>query len=116
VFNQAFNVGRSEHNYRISDLATIVADVVPNARVQYAEGAGPDTRSYRVNFSRIARTFPDFAPEWDARRGAEDLYETFRRSNLTLEEFEGPRYQRISHLESLLTDAVLEADLRRRVA
>lgn len=116
VFNQAFNVGRTEHNYRISDLATIVADVVPNARVQYAEGAGPDTRSYRVNFSRIVRTFPDFAPEWDARRGAEDLYETFRRSNLTLEEFEGPRYQRISHLESLLASAVLDADFRRRAA
>lgn len=112
VFNQAFNVGRTEHNYRISDIAAIVAEVVPNCRVEYASDAGPDTRSYRVNFAKIAAALPGFKPEWDAHAGAEELYSAYRSSGLTLEEFEGPRYQRISHLKMLLAEGILAPDLR----
>ncbi len=90
VFNEAFNVGCTEHNYRIRDIAEIVADVVPGCSVEIAPDAGPDTRSYRVDFAKIARVFPAFKPEWDARRGAEQLYAAYRQSGLTLEEFEGP--------------------------
>jgi len=116
VRNQAFNVGNSEHNYRIRDLAQIVADVVPGCRLEFAPDAGPDTRSYRVSFAKIARTLPDFKPQWDARRGAEQLYEAYSKSGLTLEEFEGPRYQRISHVKKLMADGILGPDLRHRPA
>jgi nucleoside-diphosphate-sugar epimerase len=113
VFNQAFNVGSTEHNYRIRDLAQIVAEIVPDCRLQLAPDAGPDKRSYRVNFAKIAERLPAFKPQWDARKGAEQLYAAYRQSNLTLEEFEGPRYQRISHIKKLLAEGVLDADLRR---
>ena len=116
VFNEAFNVGCTEHNYRIRDIAAIVADVVPGCKVEMAPDAGPDTRSYRVDFTKIGRVLPAFKPEWDARRGAEQLYEAYRRSDLTLEAFEGPRYQRIGHIQSLIANGVLGADLRYRRA
>jgi nucleoside-diphosphate-sugar epimerase len=112
VFNQAFNVGHTDHNYRISQIAEIVADVVPNSRLEYASDAGPDTRCYRVSFEKIARTLPAFKPQWDARKGAEQLYEAYRGSGLTLEEFEGPRYQRIGHIKKLLAESILDTDLR----
>ena len=112
VHNEAFNVGCTEHNYRIREIAQIVADVVPGCRVELASDAGPDTRSYRVNFAKIARVLPAFKLEWDARRGAEQLFAAFRKSGLTLEEFEGPRYQRIGHMQKLIADGVLAADLR----
>jgi nucleoside-diphosphate-sugar epimerase len=112
VFNQAFNVGHSGHNYRIRDLAEIVAEVVPNCRIEYAKDAGPDTRSYRVSFDKIARALPAFEPKWDARRGAKQLYDAYCTSNLTLEEFEGPRYQRIAHVKKLIADGVLSKELR----
>lgn len=112
VHNQAFNVGHTDHNYRISDLAAVVADVVPGCQVEFAPDAGPDTRSYRVNFSKIATTLPNFKPEWDARKGAEELYQIYRASSLTLDEFEGPRYQRISHLKSLIAAGNIGSDLR----
>jgi nucleoside-diphosphate-sugar epimerase len=112
VFNQAFNVGHSEHNYQIRDLAEIVAEVVPNCRIEYAKDAGPDTRSYRVSFEKIARALPKFRPKWDARRGAQQLYDAYRKSNLTLEEFEGPRYQRIAHIQKLIADGILSKELR----
>lgn len=114
VFNQAFNVGQTEHNYRISDIAKIVADVVPGCRLEYAPDASPDTRSYRVNFDKIARMLPAFKPQWDARRGAEQLHSAYLRTKLTLEEFEGPRYQRIGHIQKLIADGILGDDLRHR--
>jgi nucleoside-diphosphate-sugar epimerase len=113
VFNEAFNVGSTAHNYRIRDIAEIVADVVPEARVEIAPDAGPDKRSYRVNFDKIARVLPAFKPQWDARKGAEQLYRAYRSSGLTLEEFEGPRYQRIGHIKKLKSDGLLDAELRR---
>ena len=106
MHNEAFNVGCTAHNYRIRDIAEIVADVVPGCRVEIASDAGPDPRSYRVNFAKIARVLPAFKPKWDARRGAEQLFAAYRRSGLTLGEFEGPRYQRISHIQKLIGDGV----------
>lgn len=112
VFNEAFNVGQTSHNYRIRDLARIVADVVPNCSVELEDGAGPDKRSYRVSFEKIRQALPQFKPRWDARKGAEQLYTAYRLSGLMLEEFEGPRYQRISHIGKLMADGVLNDDLR----
>ena len=107
VFNEAFNVGQTAHNYRIRDLAEIVASVVPNCTVEFADGAGPDKRSYRVSFEKIRTSLPEFKPQWDARMGAEQLYKAYRSSGLTLEEFEGPRYQRIAHINKLLAEGIL---------
>lgn len=112
VFNEAFNVGQTAHNYRIRDLAEIVAQVVPGCTLEFADDAGPDKRSYRVSFEKIKRKLPAFMPRWDARMGAEQLYKAYRTCGVTLEEFEGPRYQRIGHIKKLLAERILNDDLR----
>lgn len=112
VHNQAFNVGRTEENYRIRDLARIVAEVIPGSQVEFAEGAGPDARNYRVDCSKIARTLPEFQPQWDARKGAQQLYEAFRRAELEVADFEGPRYRRITRIKHLLSSGRLDENLR----
>lgn len=112
VFNQAFNVGQTAHNYRIREIAAVVAEVVPGCRVEFAPDAGPDLRCYRVSFEKLARTLPAFRPRWDVRRGAEQLHAAYRASGLTLDEFEGPRYQRIAHIKKLLSEGVLSGGLR----
>jgi nucleoside-diphosphate-sugar epimerase/SAM-dependent methyltransferase len=112
VFNQAFNVGRTDQNYRMRQLAEIVADVVPNATITYADGASPDKRCYRVNCDKIRRVLPDYQPVWDARKGAEQFYRACAGSGLALEEFEGPRYQRIAHVRQLIADGILDSSLR----
>lgn len=112
VFNQAFNVGQTEHNYRIKDIAEIVAGVVPGCKVEYADDAGPDKRSYRVSFEKIKKALPAFKPEWDARRGAQELYRAYLEAKLDHAAFEGPRYQRISHIQMLMADGILSSDLR----
>jgi nucleoside-diphosphate-sugar epimerase len=112
VSNQAFNVGRTAHNYRIRDLAEIVASVVSDCKLGFAPDAGPDKRSYRVSFEKIKRMLPEFKPQWDARKGAEQLCAAYRASGVTLEEFEGPRYQRIAHIRKLMSEGILTPELR----
>lgn len=116
VFDQAFNVGSTEHNYRIRDIAAIVADTVPDCRIDYAEDAGPDTRSYRVSFEKLARLLPQARPQWDAVAGAQELLAAYCRSSLTLEEFEGPRFQRIAHIKKRIAQGAIDGNLRRIVA
>ena len=113
VFNQAFNVGRTEHNYRIREIAEVVAEVVPGCRLEIAPDAGPDKRSYRVSFAKIARVLPEFKPCWDVRKGAEQLHAAYRAAGLTLDQFEG-RYQRISQIKRLMREGRLGDDLRHR--
>jgi nucleoside-diphosphate-sugar epimerase len=112
VCNEAFNVGQTAHNYRIRDLAQIVSDVVPGCSISFAEDAGPDTRNYRVSCDKISRVLPNYRPQWDARRGAEQLYAAYRSGALALEDFEGPRYQRIAHIKKLLGEGVVNTNLR----
>jgi nucleoside-diphosphate-sugar epimerase len=78
VHNETFNVGDTAENYRISQLADIVAETVPNCRIEYAAGGGPDKRCYRVSCEKIRRVLPNFRTQWTARQGAQELLEAYR--------------------------------------
>ena len=116
IHNQALNVGQTEENYRIRDLAEIVREVVPGSRVEYAEDGGPDPRCYRVDFGKIGRVLPEFKPQWNARRGAEELHDAYRAAGLRLEDCEGPRFKRIDHLKQLLATGRVDETLRWKAA
>lgn len=112
IHNEVFNIGRSEDNYLIRDLAEIVRETVPNSRIEFAKGSGADARTYRVNCDKYARTFPDDQLTWDARRGAQELLAAYRRIGLSLDDFEGPRYKRIAKLQQLIDRGRLDTSLR----
>lgn len=111
VHNQVFNVGRTDENYRIRELADIVAQTAPGCRVEYAPGGGPDKRCYRVSCEKIGRVLPNFRPQWTARKGAQELYEAYRSVGLTAEDLEGGRYLRIRCIQSLLKAGQLDDSL-----
>jgi len=112
IHNQAFNVGRNDQNYRIREIAEIVKQTVPGCEIEYAQDAGPDKRSYRVDFSKIAEKLPEFQPQWDAHKGAQELYEVYKQHDLKLDDFEGPKYKRIDHIKLLLGEGKLDSSLR----
>jgi len=114
VHGQAFNVGRQGENYRIRDVAEHVLKVVEGSRVEYAQGAGPDPRCYRVDFAKLARMLPRFQPGWTVERGVRQLHDAYRSVGITREELEGDRYLRIVHIRRLLEDGRLDSDLRWR--
>jgi len=77
-----------------------------------AEGGEADTRTYRVNCDKVQRALPDFKPQWTVKRGAEELLAAYQRIGLTLDEFEGQRYRRISHIKHLISSGRLDDSLR----
>lgn len=112
IHNEAFNVGRTEENYRISELAEIVAQVVPGCQIEYAAGGGPDRRCYRVRFEKIHNHLPGFAPQWTAAKGAQELYEAYAAAELTAEDLASAPFTRISHIRRLIANGKLSSKLR----
>jgi nucleoside-diphosphate-sugar epimerase len=114
VHNETFNVGRTSENYRIRELADIVAETIPGCRVEYAPGGGPDKRCYRVTCDKIHRVLPGFRPQWTAAKGAQELYDAYRAIGLTSEDIERGRYIRIAQIERLQKAGHLDGSLRWR--
>jgi nucleoside-diphosphate-sugar epimerase len=112
IHNEAFNVGRNSDNYRVREIAEIVEATVPGCRIEYAPDAKPDPRCYRVDCSKIAETLPEFQPQWDARKGAAELYTAYQKVGLTLEDFEGQRYKRVAHVQHLIHAGRLDSTYR----
>ncbi|HVS88081.1 MAG TPA: NAD(P)-dependent oxidoreductase [Candidatus Acidoferrum sp.] len=112
VHNKTFNVGQTEENYRISELAQIVAEVVPGSRIEYAPGGGPDKRCYRVNCDKVRQALPGFRPQWTARKGAQELYDAYRAYGLAADELKSGRYFRINQIQRLLEMGKLDVSLR----
>jgi nucleoside-diphosphate-sugar epimerase len=111
VHNQTFNVGRNDENFRVRELADIVAEIVPGCQVEYAPGGGPDLRCYRVNFDKINRMVPAFQPQWTARKGAQELYDAYRAAGLTAAEVEQGRYIRLREIRRLQETGKLGSSL-----
>jgi nucleoside-diphosphate-sugar epimerase len=114
VHGESFNIGADGQNYQVRELAEIVREVVPGCEIEYAGDGGPDPRSYRVDFGKLARVLPEFELEWTARAGAVELAEAYEAAGLTFREFDGDRYVRVRHLTRLLAERALDDDLRWR--
>ena len=109
VHNQVLNVGDSAHNYRVKEIAEIVAGVFPGCETSFGT-QGSDNRSYRVSFEKIKTVLPGFRCEWDARRGAQQLYALFNRIQMTPEQFNHRGFTRLKQLEYLLRTAQIGDD------
>lgn len=110
VHGQIFNVGSSSANYQIGTIAEAVGSEFPECSVAFAPGGGPDTRSYRVSFDKIAALLPGFSCEWDAERGAKELHEIFRRIDLSADDFAWRGYTRLKQIEYLRGTGQIDAD------
>jgi nucleoside-diphosphate-sugar epimerase len=112
VSGEAFNVGSAEQNYRIAELAEMVRERLPHCEITFAEGAGPDPRSYRVDFSKLESALPTFRCDWTAERGVDELARAYASEGLSGEELSGDRYLRLGRIKALLDSGSLAGDLR----
>lgn len=112
IHNEAFNVGRTEENYRVSEVAAMVREAVDGSAVTYAAGGGPDPRCYRVNCDKLPQRVPAYRPRWTVRRGIEALYASYNANGLQRGDFLGGRYVRLEHVRRLLNAGELDGDLR----
>jgi len=112
VHNEAFNVGATEENYQIRDVAHLVQQVVPDSAVTLSDAAFNDIRNYRVNCDKLATALPEARPHWTVQKGIEELYEAYVRYGLTLDQLEGDRFMRIRHVQSLVEAGRIDTSLR----
>jgi nucleoside-diphosphate-sugar epimerase len=111
VHNESFNVGQTAENYRVKEIAQMVAEVVPGARVTYAGDASPDTRNYRVNCDKIRKVLASFEPRWSVREGVEEVYTAYCEHGTTSEEFLSSSFVRLKKIRELQTDGRLDDTL-----
>lgn len=111
IHNRPFNIGRSTENYQVRDVAELVARIVPNSRVVYEAGGGPDKRCYRVDFSRAETELPGFEPCWTVPAGIEELLKSYKDNALTMADFEGRRFIRLKALKDHLAQGRLDGNL-----
>jgi nucleoside-diphosphate-sugar epimerase len=109
VHNEIFNVGDTEHNYRVRQIAEIVGEVFPGCEVTFGT-SGSDNRSYRVAFGKIRKHLTGFACAWDARRGAQQLRDLFQKIDMTDEVFQFRSFTRLKALEHLLRTQQIDAN------
>ena len=112
VHDEAFNVGRAEDNVQVKDIADLVRDAVPGSTVSLAEDAGPDLRNYRVDFSKLAATFPDLNLRWRVRDGVDELVEAYAKHGLTYDDFMSARFVRLRRIRELLSAGLIDEMLR----
>lgn len=114
VHDEAFNVGVTTENYRVSEVAAIVEEIVPDSRVVLAEAAGPDLRDYRVDCSKLEETLSAYRPVWNVRKGAEELLAAYREVGLSEELFHSSSLSRIRHVKQMIAEGRLDDMLRWR--
>jgi nucleoside-diphosphate-sugar epimerase len=113
VHDEAFNVGRPEDNVQVRDIAELVRDAVPGSEVSLADGAGPDLRNYRVDFSKLADTFPGLSLRWTVKDGIDELADAYTKYGLTYDDFLSSRFVRLRRIRELLSAGLVDDMLRR---
>ena len=114
VRNEVFNIGQTVDNYQIFQIADMIADTVPGSRVEMADGASPDERSYNVNFSKAENGLPGFEPQWSVQRGVDQLFRAYTGVGLRTGDFEGVRYSRLARIIDLMDAGKLDSELNWR--
>ena len=112
IHNQAFNIGRQSENYQVREIADLVKRVIPESNIEYANAAGPDPRSYRVDFTKSERQLPGFKPQEDAMTGASGILEALRTYQIDNAAFVGPGFTRLAQIHSLKESGELDMELR----
>jgi nucleoside-diphosphate-sugar epimerase len=113
VHDEAFNVGRPEDNVQVRDIAEMVRDAVPGSRLSFADDAGPDLRNYRVDFSKLAGTFPDLNLSTGVRDGVDELVSAYTEHGMTYDDFMSSRFVRLRRIRELLSAGLVDETLHR---
>jgi nucleoside-diphosphate-sugar epimerase len=116
IHDQAFNVGRDADNVQVAEIAGMVVNAVSGSKVTLAAGAGPDLRSYLVDFSKFADTFPTVELAWTVPAGVAELVESYAEHGMTREEFASARFVRLRRIEELRSGSLVDELLCRQSA
>lgn len=110
VNGEVFNVGATGENYRIREIAEIIAGAFPGCEVSMGPPSA-DNRSYRVSFDKISTKLPGFQARWTAQQGAEELRKLFARIEFAPETYAFRAFTRLKQLKYLQRTGQINDDL-----
>jgi nucleoside-diphosphate-sugar epimerase len=105
------NVGASDCNYQVRELAEAVVAAVEGAELEIAPGAQPDRRSYRVSFERFAALAPDHQPRHSLEESVRGLVDGLRRIGFSDPDFRSSDLIRLNVLDRLRSSGLLDEEL-----
>ncbi len=110
VHDKVFNVGLNKENFKVIELAEMVADAAPGSKIEYAKSGFTDPRSYNVDFGKISHSFPNLKFKWTVGSGTRELCDSYVSFGLKAED--GARFKRIDRIKALLAEGKLSPKLR----
>ena len=111
VHNKAFNIGRSDANYRVIDIAEKISEMLSGIELEIVGDTAGDTRSYQVNFDHALNNLPGFTPAWDLERGVKQLLEWFEKQDLEQDMLTSRYFIRLRQLQHLQSHNLINSDL-----
>jgi len=108
VHNEVFNVGATEENYQIRDIARIVAEVFTGCELSIGSSDG-DNRSYRVHFDKIDTHLPGFSCQYTLRDGAEQLKAIYEQAGMDESVFQARPFTRLRQLRHLIDTGQIDS-------
>ncbi len=110
VSGEVFNIGRTQDNWMIIDLAREISRLMGGCDIQMPEDSVTDTRSYRVDCSKAETGLPGFAPTWSVERGIAQV--VAKVGDMEEARLRALFHGRIAHLLALREAGRLTSDLR----
>ncbi len=111
INGEIINIGFAENNYRVKDIVKIIKALLPKCETVFAGEHGKDTRSYKVNFAKFRKIFPEFKQTWPLKRSIKDLIIQLKKINYGKKEFETGKYTRLKTLKLLTAKHKIDKNL-----
>ncbi|MBI1975597.1 MAG: NAD(P)-dependent oxidoreductase [Candidatus Vogelbacteria bacterium] len=113
VAGESFNVGISNGNFTVRDLAEATQRAVPGSTLVFTGEHGKDSRTYRVSFQKILTKLKDYyKPTEDLDSGGSELVDFFKKVHISEDQFRGPACNRLKQIQRLLVEGRLDDGLR----
>ncbi len=107
----AINVGRTEWNYQVKDLAEQVKNIMPEVEIEINTDAQPDKRSYRVDFSLYEKLAPNHQPQVDLSQSISELKSGLEKIQFSDNNFRESEHMRLKVLSRLRETGLLSENL-----
>jgi nucleoside-diphosphate-sugar epimerase len=98
------NIGFDLENFQVKDIGAGVQKAWPEGLVNYSPNSVSDPRDYKVDFSLLKNTFPDFEPEHPLSKGIPELRLLLIQIGYSQIERNSNRYVRLNELKARIRE------------
>ena len=107
----AVNTGSNSSNYQVKEIATAVANLIPNTSISINKNSLPDKRSYTVDFTLFETLAPEFKPVINLNQSICKLRDGLISMNFKDNNFRNSSFIRLNTLRNHIKEGRVDDDL-----